>query len=91
MGMTIEVKEVSIYTVHLTDEDVIAIKNHIDRTRSSWMQGEKYSKREICEALSEMPEIDLFGDKSVESDCYTDEIRWSEYEDREPQEILENV
>lgn len=55
------------------------------------MQGEKYSKHEICEALSEMPEIDLFGDKAVESDYYTDEIRWSEYEDREPQEILENV
>lgn len=33
--------------------------------------------------------IDFFdGDKETESDCYTSDIRWSEFEDRTPEEIL---
>ena len=93
MGMKIQATAMVTYTCELSDEDVEKIKDFIDFRREEWMEGEAYQEDEILDAIRELSsdcEIDLYKD-SVESDFMTDEIRWSEYEDREPQEILENV
>lgn len=90
MGMDIEVVGKTYYTVHLTDEDVEKvkkwIKNHEDDLPSSNM------KDNICEAvraLSADCKIDLYSDnKATESDFCTEEINWSEYEDKTVEEIL---
>lgn len=39
--------------------------------------------------LWEEGKIEFFnGDKETESDCYTQEIKWSTFEERTPEEIL---
>lgn len=93
MGMTIEAKAIVTYTCELSDEDVAKIKDFIDFRREKYMDGYEYSEYEIIEAVRELSsdcEIDLYKE-STESDFMTEEICWSEFEEREPQEILENV
>ena len=49
-------------------------------------------KKNISEAVHELyadGEISFYDDgKCIESDFNTDEVRWSEFEEREPEEIL---
>lgn len=93
MGMEIEVVGVTTYTVHLDDEDVKKIKSKLKKKllENPWMCG--ISESDVCESVNELyseNEISLYSDKkAVESDFYTDEIRWSEFEEREPDEIFE--
>ena len=89
MAMDIEVIGMTYYTVHLTDEDTEKIKQFFED------RGEDASdctKEEICNAVEELyseGEIDLFDDdKYTESDFATDDIRWSEFERRTPDEIF---
>lgn len=91
MNMCIEVEARAIYTVHLEDEDIAKvkkwIKEHEDELPSFDM------KNNIAWAVArlyEEGEISLYDDgKANESDFYTDVVRWSEFEEREPEEILE--
>lgn len=90
MGMDIEVVGKTYYTVHLSDEDVIKvkmwIKDHKDELPSFNME------KNICAAIAELSsnqEIELYSNgKTTESDFQTDEINWSEYEEKLAEEIL---
>ncbi len=90
MGMDIEVVGKTWYTVHLTDEDVEKVKQYIkdhEYDLPSFDMG-----KNICWAVDELSsrcEIELYSDdKATESDFSTEEINWSEYEERTPEEIL---
>ena len=92
MGMNIEVVATTWYTVHLSDEDVDKvkqwIKDHEDDLPSFDM------KKNVSEAVYELyanGEISFYDDgKYTESDFNIDEVRWSEFEKREQEEILED-
>lgn len=92
MGMEIEVIAKTCYTVHLSNEDVEKvkqwIKDHEDDLPSSDM------KENILEAVHELyanDEISFYEvGKCTESDFSTEDVRWSEFEEREPEEILED-
>lgn len=51
-------------------------------------------KKNVSEVVHELyanGEISFYDDgKCTESDFNTDEVRWSEFEEREPEEILED-
>ncbi len=93
MGMDIEVVGRTWYTVHLTDEDVTKIKqwvkDHKDNLPSFDME------KNICVAVEKLfskGEIELYSDgKATESEFCTEDIRWSEFEDRTAEEILNEV
>lgn len=83
----IEVDCVNVCTCTISDEDEQRIKDYIKNNP------EKFEfmscKEAIIEAVSEL-EIDLYNDY-VESDSYTNDIRWSEYEERSAEEILNKI
>ncbi len=82
----IEVDYMQVCTCKISDEDEQRIKDYI---KSNPEKFEFMSeKNAIIEAISEL-EIDLFNDY-VESDGYTNDIRWSEFEERSAEEILNN-
>ena len=90
MGMDIEVVGRTWYTVHLTDEDVKKAKKYITDHKEDLPS---FDMREnICWAvlqLSNKCEIELYSDgKVTESDFSTEDIDWSEFEERTPEEIL---
>lgn len=80
----IEVDYVQVCTCKISDENEQMIKNYINDNpeKFEFMSVEKA----IIEAVSEL-DIDLFNDY-VESDGYTNDIRWSELEERSAEEIL---
>ena len=90
MGMDIEVTASVQYTVHLTEEDVKKVKqwlhDHKDKLPSFDMH------ENIAKAVYELyaiGEISLYDNgKCDESDFNTDDVRWSEFEEKEPEEIL---
>lgn len=89
-GMDIEVVGTTWYTVRLSEKDVELVKlwiwEHKDDLPSFDMK-ENISKA-VWELYAE-GKISLYDDdKCTESDFNTEEIRWSEYEEREPEEIL---
>ena len=92
MGMKIEVIATTWYTVYLSDEDVEKvkqwIKDHEDNLPSFDM------KKNVSEAVHELyvnGEISFYEyGKYTESDFNTEYVRWSEFEKREPEEILED-
>lgn len=92
MGMDIEVVGSTIYTVHLTDEDVEKVRHKLIETSKANPMMDGVLDTDVCEAISELyaeDEIELYFDgKATESDFCTEEIRWSEFEDREPEEIF---
>ncbi len=90
MGMCIEVEGKTIYTIHLTDEDVKLVKQWIGEHEDDLPS---FDMREniacAVRRLYDDGKISLYdGRKEVESDFYTEGIFWSEFEDREPEEIL---
>ncbi|WP_346304287.1 hypothetical protein [Bacteroides sp.] len=80
----IEVDCVNVCTCTISDEDEQRIKDYIKNNPEKF----KFmsDKEAIVEAVSEL-EIDLYNDY-VESDSYTNDIRWSEFEERSAEEIL---
>lgn len=90
MGMNIEVVGRTLYTVHLTDEDVRKVRQYI-KDHEDDLPSFDMSKN-ICWAVDKLTlqcEIELFSDnKATESDFETEEINWSEYEERTPEDIL---
>lgn len=93
MGMDIEVIGMTWYTVHLSDEDVKKVKQWLEDHRDNLPSFDP--KENISKAvwnLYSKGEISLFDDdKFTESDFNTEEIRWSEFEEREPEEIFGEV
>lgn len=97
MGMNIEVIGKTWYTVCLTDEDVEKVKQYMKDHEDCLPHGkteiEEYQEENFCWAVKQLVrscEIELYSDgKATESDFRTDEISWSEFEDRTPEEILE--
>jgi len=91
MGMNIEVVGKTWYTVHLTDEDVEKVRRYIKEHKNDLPSFDM--DKNICWAVGKLAsrcEIELYSDdKATESDFNTEEINWSEYEERTPEEILE--
>lgn len=92
MGMDILVVSKTWNTVHLTDEDVQKVREWIKKKEAEDDLPEFDMEDNICAAVSDLyakGEVSLFDDgKYVESDFNTESIEWSEYEGREPEEIL---
>ena len=90
MGMEIEVIGKTYYTVHLDDEDVNKVKKWIKDHEEDLPSFDM--KENICAAIMDLysdGQIDLYSDdKATESDFSTEEINWSEYEERMAEEIL---
>ena len=94
MGMCIEVEGKIIYTVQLTDEDVALVKQWIAERGKEGLPSfdMKENSAYAVEKLYGEGKISLYdGDKAVESDYCTESIYWSEFEDKEPEEILESI
>ncbi|MFR1944864.1 MAG: hypothetical protein ACLS20_06160 [Faecalimonas umbilicata] len=80
----IEVDRVQVCTCKISDENEQMIRNYINDNPEKF---EFMSCQEsIIEAISEL-KIDLYNDY-IESDSYTNDIRWSEYEELNAEEIL---
>lgn len=90
MGMDIKVVGRTCYTVCLTDEDIQKIKQYIKDHEDNLPSFDM--KKNFCWAVSQLSsdcQIDLYSDdKATESDFITEEIEWSEFEDRTVEEIL---
>lgn len=80
----IEADCVQVCTCTISDEDEERIRDYIkdNPEEFEFMSEEKA----IIQAISDL-EIELYKDYT-ESDTYTDDIRWSEYEERSAEEIL---
>ena len=93
MGMCIESEGKTIYTIHLTDEDVRLVKQWIDEHEEDLPSFDM--KENIAYAVRKLYDngkISLYDkDKATESDFYTEGISWSEFEDREPEEIFKVI
>ncbi len=80
----IEVDRMQVCTCKISDENEQMIRNYINDNPEKF---EFMSYQEsIIEAISEL-KIDLYNDY-IESDSYTNDIRWSEYEEQSAEEIL---
>lgn len=94
MGMEIQAISKTWNTVHLTDEDVQKVREWIKQKKLEEDLPYFDAERNICAAVFELyanGEISLYDDgKYVESDFNTEKIEWSEYEEREPEEVLGN-
>ena len=93
MGMKIEVEAKIIYTVHLDNEDMAKIKNYLIEHEDE-LPSFKMSDNIAWAAarLFEDDEIDFYeSGKADESDFYTEIVRWSEFEHRNPEDILESI
>lgn len=80
----IEAHNMVTYTCTISDEDEKRIKDYISNNPSKF---EYLDDRDsIIKAIYDL-EIELYNN-CVESDSYTEEIVWSTFEDRSPEEIL---
>lgn len=90
-GMDIEVVGMTWYTVHLSEKDVELVKQWIHEHKDnlpSLFDMRKNITKAVWELYSE-GKISLYdNDKCTESDFNTEEINWSSFEEREPEEIL---
>lgn len=78
------------YTCELSDEDGQKVLNYIKENPEEFeFMSDKKKILKAVDILFSDCEIELY-DNAVESDFNTDEIRWSEFEDKKPEEILEN-
>lgn len=91
MGMCIEVVGRTVYTVDLTDEEVEKIRHYIEEHKEELPCVNM--KNNILWAIEELgSEIEFYSDgKYTEADFCTEEIKWSEYEEQTPEEILEGA
>ncbi len=80
----IETEYIQVCTCTISDEDERRIRNYIrdNPEKFEFM----LDKSAIIKAISEL-DINLY-DNYVESDGYTNDIRWSEYEKRSAEKIL---
>lgn len=92
MGMYIDVVSKTWNTVHLTDEDVQKVREWINKKKDEDDLPYFDMEKNICSAVFDLyqnGEISLYDDsKCVESDCNTENVEWSEFEDKGAEEIL---
>lgn len=93
-GLKLQVEATVVYTVTLTEEDMNLVKDYISDNCEKDMM-DIFAKENILDAVNELvydDKIALYDDwKAIESDFYTNDITWSNYEDRSPEEILEEM
>lgn len=93
-GLKLQVEATVVYTVTLTEEDMDLVKQYISDNCDKDMM-DIFAKENILDAVNELlcdDRISLYDDgKAVESDFYTNDISWSNYEERSPEEILEEM
>ncbi len=76
------------YTCSLSDEDGKKVLDYIKENPEKFeFMSDKKKILKAVESLHKDCEIELYDD-STESDFCTEEIRWSEFENRTPEEIL---
>jgi hypothetical protein len=78
------------YTCELSDEDEEKVVNYIKDNPDKFADFDYMDEDAIIEAVNTLysnHEIDLYAN-STESDYSTEEINWSEFEDRSAEEIL---
>lgn len=76
------------YTCSLSDDDGQKVLDYIKENPEEFeFMSDKKKILKAVEILSNNCDIELYDD-SVESDFSTEELRWSEFEDRTPEEIL---
>ena len=92
MGMEIQVVSKTWNTIHLTNEDVKKIGEWIKEKEAEDNLPSFDMKRNICAAAFDLyakGEISFYdNDKYTESDFNTEKVEWSEFEEREPEDIL---
>lgn len=79
-----------VYTCELSDEDEQKVLQHIKNNPDEFEF--MSAKDKLIKAIDELYtdcEIELY-ESSVESDCSTEEIKWSEFEERKAEDILED-
>ena len=81
----IEAHNMVICTCMISDDDEKRIRNYIKENPEKFEF--MIEKNAIIQAIEEL-EIELYNDY-VESDSYTDDIVWSSFEERSPEEILQ--
>lgn len=76
------------YTCSLSDEDGQKVLDYIKENPDEFkFMSDKKKILKAVEILSNNCDIELYYD-SVESDFSTEELKWSEFENRTPEEIL---
>lgn len=86
--MKVEAVATVYYTCSLSDEDSQKVLDYIkDNPEEFEFMSDKEKIVKAAEMLYEEDEIDLY-QFSDESDFSTEEIRWSEFEERTAEEIL---
>lgn len=86
--MKIEAVATVYYTCTLSDEEEEKVVNYIKNNPEEFeFMDDKKAIAEAVAILCEDDEIDLY-ETSTESDFCTNDIRWSEFEHRTPEEIL---
>lgn len=86
--MKIEAVATVYYTCTLSDEEEQLVVKYIKENPEIFeFMDKKKAITKAVEMLCEEDEIDLY-EESTESDFCTDEINWSEFERRTPEEIL---
>lgn len=90
MGMLIEVEGRTIYTVELSDEDVDKVKQYIKEHEEDLPSFNMEDN--IAHAVAQLhneDQISFYDDgKATESDFFTEKVSWSEFEEREAEDIL---
>lgn len=86
--LKVEVVGTIYYTCELSDEDEEKVINYIkDSPEEFEFMTEEESIVAAVDILYNNSEIELY-DNATESDYHTEEINWSEFEDRSAEEIL---
>ena len=79
------------YTCELSDEDEEKVVRYInDNPEEFEFMTEEESILAAVDILYNDSEIELY-DNATESDYHTEELNWSEFEDRSAEEILSNA
>lgn len=86
--MEIRIKAEVTYTSHLSASDERKIKQYLDEHADEVdFLSDKEKILQAINALYDEGEIDIY-DNCTESDFSTEEIEWSEFEERTPSEII---
>lgn len=75
------------YTCELSDEDEEKVVGYIKDNPEEFDYMDEDTIMEAVRILWDKGEIELY-ENAIESDYMTEEINWSEFEDRSPEEIL---
>ena len=83
----IEARNMVICTCKISDEDEQRIREYISNNMEKFQY--RTDEETIVQAINDL-QIDLYKDY-VESDSYTESIKWSSFEEKSPEEILNNT